>query len=185
MLFFPQCSTCYNLLISKPPKNWIRLVNPMDHWLISNLLHSSSSSPSSFFIHHQNHTKHSLSTMENVMKTIFRKEFEAQAQEDVVFFNNLKKFPYWFCRLLQLHNLTVQATACAQYLSLALTSSGWSPEQITNSNLNVNKLNHTNSSKLCWFLFKFPHININISSKHFQLFNQYRDDESNQITHQG
>ena len=29
---------------------------------------------------------------------------------------------------VQLHNRTVQATACAQYLSLAFTSSGLSPE---------------------------------------------------------
>lgn len=42
-----QCSTYYNLLKSQPLSNRIRLISSMDHWLISNLRHSSSSSSSS------------------------------------------------------------------------------------------------------------------------------------------
>lgn len=43
--------------------------------------------------------------------------------------------------VVQLHNRTVQATACAQYLSLAFTSSGLSPELKSQTINNYNDIN--------------------------------------------
>lgn len=71
------------------------------------------------------------------------------------------------CRHIpQLHNLTVHATACAQYFSLALTSSGWSPGQTQIKQLvrctNLTVIKHDNSPPLSYHCKnKIPYVLVN------------------------